>query len=289
MRPMEAERVTGRVTYHGEGPLWDPATQRLLFVDMLAAGVLTLDLAGEVSSHPVPGRAATVIRRRTAGGYAIATDHRLLGADSGLARFEELAILVTDTSVRLNEGGCDPTGGFFVGSMAYDEHDGGGALYRVGPDHSVRTVLPQVSISNGLQWSHDGKLAYYVDTPTRRVDVFDVDPATGDWANRRPYLRVGNTTGFPDGMAIDETGGLWIALWGGGAVHHYDSDGRFVEAISIPGVSRVTACAFGGADLDVLFITTSRKGLGPADEPAAGSVHAVATGVRGARLHEYAG
>ncbi len=289
MHPIKAERVTDQVTHHGEGPFWDVATQRLLFVDMLAATVLTRDLTGRIETHKVPGRAATVIRRRTVGGYAIATDSGLLGADVGLVRFEELAPVISDPAVRLNEGGCDPGGRFFIGSMAYDEHEGGGALYRVDADHSVRTLLPGVTISNGLQWSRNGKLAHYIDTPTRRVDVFDVDPATGGWSNRRPHILLDNTPGHPDGMAIDEHDGLWVALWGGGAIHHYDSSGAFVEAISVPGASQVTACAFGGADRDVLFITTSRKGLAPDQEPAAGCLHAVATDVRGAPAHEYAG
>lgn len=289
MHPITAERLTDQVAHHGEGPFWDVATQRLLFVDMLAARVLTRDPTGGLASHTVPGGAATVVRRRAAGGYVVATDQALLAADDGLTRFEELARVNPDPAIRLNEGGCDPQGRFFVGSMAYDEHDGGGALYRVDPDGSVTTVLPKVSISNGLQWSGDGRLAYYVDTPTRRVDVFDVDLATGDWSNRRTHLEVDNTTGYPDGMAIDEAGGLWIALWGGGAVHHYDRAGRFVDAISVPGVSQVTSCTFGGADLDVLFITSSRKGLAPDDEPAAGSLHAFTTGVRGVPANDYAG
>jgi sugar lactone lactonase YvrE len=191
--------------------------------------------------------------------------------------------------VGTNDGGCDPFGGFVIGTMAYDERPGGGAVYRVTPDHRVVELLSPVSISNGVQWSADGAHVYYIDTPTRRVDVFDVDPETGAWSGRRAHIRFEDTAGYPDGMAIDEDGGLWVALWGGGAVNHYDSAGRLVETIGVPGVTQVSSCAFGGEARDVLYITTSRQGLPDDDEPSAGSVFAVNAESRGAEAPEFAG
>ena len=173
--------------------------------------------------------------------------------------------------------------------MAYDERPGGGAVYRVTPDHQVIELLSPVSISNGVQWSADGTRVYYIDTPTRRVDVFDVDPETGAWSGRRVHIHVDGTPGYPDGMAIDEDDGLWVALWGGGAVNHYDATGRLVETISVPGITQASSCAFGGDGRDVLYITTSRQGLPDDQEPSAGAVFAVHTGSRGAVASEFAG
>ena len=284
-----AEPVTSAIAHHGEGPFWDEAADRVLFVDMLAGRILARGADGAVTAHPVPGTAATVIRRRATGGFAVTTNDRLLACDDGFADFVPIATVHADAAIRLNEGGCDPLGRFFIGSMAYDETTGAGAVFRIGTDGAVDVVLPEVTISNGLQWSADGTRALYVDTPTRRVDRFDVDPSTGEWSNRRPHIDVADASGFPDGTAIDEEDGLWVAFFGGSAVRHYDAAARLVESIAVPGASQVTACAFGGPDRSTLFITTSRQDLAPVEEPQAGALWAVGTSYRGAVPHPFRG
>ena len=146
-----------------------------------------------------------------------------------------------------------------------------------------------MSISNGVQWSANGSKVFYIDTPTRRIDVFDVDPVSGAWSSRRTHAWISEPNAFPDGMAIDEDGGLWVALWGGGCVNRYDVLGRHIQTVRVPEVSQVSSCAFGGSDRSVLFITTSRQDLDPSLEPLAGSVFAVQTDTRGAALAEFAG
>jgi sugar lactone lactonase YvrE len=147
-------------------------------------------------------------------------------------------------------------------------------------------TLRNVTISNGLQWDRAGHTVFYADTPTGRVDRFDFDPASGAFTDRRIFTEIARG-GYPDGMAIDEEDGIWVALWGGGAVHRYDSDGRLDLVVDLP-VSNVTACTFGGSELRTLFITTSRQGLGPADEPDAGAVFRYDASVRGAPQHAFA-
>lgn len=285
----DAERVTEPVTYHGEGPFWDGSTSRLLYMDVLAGAIVAVDSGGGLIRHTVPSRVVTVVRRRASGGFAIATEHGLVAADDELSTFQRIAVVTDDPNIRTNDGGCDPLGGFVIGTMAYDERTGGGAIYRVTTDHRVVQLLSPVSISNGVQWSADGTRAFYIDTPTRRVDVFDVDPATGQWSRRRLHIQMECTPGYPDGMAIDEEDGLWVALWGGGVVNHYDEKGRLVETINVPGVSQTSSCTFGGDGRDLLYITTSRQGLPAAHEPSAGAVFAVQTGSRGAVVREFAG
>ncbi|MFM8857497.1 MAG: SMP-30/gluconolactonase/LRE family protein [Actinomycetota bacterium] len=285
----DAELFTSPVTAHGECPFWDATTNRLLCADVLAGAIVAIDESGRASRHTVPSRAVSVIRRRSSGGYALATEHGVVGADERFSNFEPIADLVDDPAVRTNDGGCDPLGGFVVGTMAYDERPGAGRVLRIGVDHAVTEILASVSISNGVQWSADGTRVYYIDTPTRRVDVFDVDPDTGAWSERRPHIAVEDTPGYPDGMAIDEEDGLWVALWGAGAVNHYDVVGQLVETINVPGITQSSSCTFGGAGRTTLYITTSRQGVAGQSEAAAGAIFAIDTPVHGAYQADYRG
>lgn len=184
----------------------------------------------------------------------------------------------------MNEGGCDPDGRFYCGSMAYDQRPGGAALYRLDPDGSTRVVLEGVIVSNGLDWSPDGARAYYNDTATYRVSVFDYDRDAG-LTGRRTLVE---TTGRPDGLTVDAEGGVWVAISNGGAVHRYTPEGALDAVIELP-VTKVTACAFGGPDLDQLFITTSRENLPPGREPLAGALFRAIPGVVGLPTREFAG
>lgn len=250
-------------------------------MDVFNGEIVAVQSSEVLARYKVPSPVATVIRRRSSGGFIVATENGLTASDETLTSFEYIVDLFYDPSCRTNDGGCDPSGGFVIGSMAYDERPGAGTLYRVGPDGHVVELLSSVSISNGVQWSADGRRAYYIDTPTRRVDVFDIDPLTGAWSGRRTHIAVDDGPGFPDGMAIDEEDGLWVALWGGGAVNHYDASGRLVETIAVPGVTRVSSCAFGGDRRDELYITTSRLGLLDDREPTAGAIFIAAVRSRG--------
>jgi len=181
----------------------------------------------------------------------------------------------------MNDGGCDPLGRFYCGSMATDESTGAGKLYRLDADLTVTVVLDGVTISNGLAWSRDGGTAYYVDSATQRIDQF-----TGDLADRRPFVTVPKEAGTPDGLCLDAEGGVWVALWDGGAVHRYGPDGSLDAVIPMP-VTRPTACAFGGPDLADLYITTSRPS---ADDPKpSGALFRARPGVTGFADYGFAG
>lgn len=281
--------MTDPVSYHGEGPFWDPSTSRILFMDVLVGDIIAVDAAGGLTRYGVPSPVATVVRRRTTGGFVIATGDGLITADDELSTFEQIVRIIDDPSIRTNDGGCDPSGGFVIGTMSYDGQTGAGSVYRLTPDHQVVELLCPVSISNGVQWSDDGTRVYYIDTPTRRVDAFDVNPQTGAWSRRRTHIDLSESPGYPDGMAIDEDNGLWVAMWGGGAVNHYDATGSLVERIKVPGVTQASSCAFGGEERNMLYITTSRQGLSDDQEPSAGALFVVNTESRGAIASEFAG
>jgi sugar lactone lactonase YvrE len=263
--------------------VWSPRWGGLRWVDMLAGDLLALAADGSVTRRHIGGVCAAVRPRRD-GGAVIGVERGFVleEADGALTVLDELW---TGDDVRMNEGACDPDGRFYCGSMAYDKRPGGGALYRLDPDRTVRVVLDGVTISNGLDWSPDGTLAYYNDTDTSRVDVFDYDRDSG-LTGRRPF--VDTETAWPDGLAVDAEGGVWVALANGGAVHRYGADGTLDEVVELP-VTKVTACTFGGPNLDELFITTSREGLDPGAEPPAGSLFRAAAGVQGQPVREFAG
>ncbi|GAA4194680.1 SMP-30/gluconolactonase/LRE family protein [Gryllotalpicola kribbensis] len=287
---MKAQQLTAPVTYHGEGPCWDPVGERMLLVDMLAGAVVDLSSLTSPARYDVGSPVAAVVRPRRSGGFIVATEHGFSLFDSGFRRERELTQVLDDAAIRLNEGGCDPVGRLFCGGMAYEQTPGAAALFRLEPDGTASVALDDITISNGLQWSLDGERAYYVDTPTKRIDVFDYDAAEGTLHERRPLADVSDLEGGPDGMTIDAEGGLWVAFYNGGAVRRFDpASGAITELIEIPGVRQITAPAFGGASLDTLYITTSRENLPDDAQPAAGAVFAVQPGVQGVPLPAFAG
>jgi sugar lactone lactonase YvrE len=279
---MKAEQLTDPVAFHGEGPVWSPSWGGLRWVDMLAGDILTLGADGAIERRHV-GTVAAAVRPRRGGGAVIAVERgfALEDADGTLTA---LPPVWDDDDVRMNEGGCDPDGRFYCGSMAYDEREGAASVYRLDPDGAVRTALERVTISNGLDWSPDGALAYYNDTPTGRTDVFDYDREHG-LTNRRPFVHTG---GSPDGLTVDADGGVWVAFYDGGTVHRYAPEGTLDEVVEV-GARKVTACTFGGPDLDTLFITTSRENVEPGEDPLAGALFRAEPGVRGRAVREFAG
>ncbi|MEV6159340.1 SMP-30/gluconolactonase/LRE family protein [Nonomuraea sp. NPDC052129] len=276
-----AYTVTAPVAEHGEGPVWSARWGGLRFVDMMAGDVLALDPDGSVGRRHVGAVAATIRPRAAGAGYVVAAERELLLADSDEldAPLRSLGEAWSDSSVRMNDGGCDPDGRFYIGSMAYDETPGRGSLYVAEAGGGLRVVLPEVTISNGLDFSPAGDLAYYADTTTGRVDVLDYDRESG-LTGRRPFAVVDPADGAPDGLTVDSEGGVWVALWGGAAVHRYSPEGRLEAVVRLP-VRKVTAVAFGGDNLDQLFITTSALDVDRVEQPAAGALFAAEPGVRG--------
>ncbi|HYY20186.1 MAG TPA: SMP-30/gluconolactonase/LRE family protein [Streptosporangiaceae bacterium] len=283
----QAELIPGTQCYHGEGPCWsddwgDRGGGGLRWVDMLAGDVLALDAGGGVTRTHV-GEVAAVIRPRAAGGAVLALQDRFVVTDGDLGQLRTVAEVPLKPGVRLNEGGCDPDGRFYCGSMASDESPQAGTFYRLDPDGSVHPVMDKVTISNGFDFSPDGGTAYYVDTAEQSIDVFDYSAGPspgGGLANRRRWVEVPDDAGRPDGLTVDAEGGVWLALMEGGAVHRYAPSGALDAVIELP-VSQVTACTFGGPGLGTLYITTSQIGADTGAQPDSGALFAVQPGVRG--------
>lgn len=275
----------------GEGPVWDGRTGRLVWVDIMAGRVNLFD--------PLTGSNRAIDAGTPVGAAALcASGALLLAVQNGFAKLDPATGAVTpfagfpgaSPDVRMNDAKCDPQGRLWAGTMAFDMHPAGGALYRLDPDASVTTILPSVTISNGIDWSLDGQTIYYVDTPTLRVDCFDFDAASGAISNRRPFVEIREPGAYPDGLTIDAEGNLWLALWGGYGVRCYNPQGELIAKVDVP-ASQTSSCAFGGANLDTLFITSARTGLSEATlatQPLAGSLFRLRPGIKGRPANRFA-
>jgi sugar lactone lactonase YvrE len=283
---VKAEQITEADAEHGEGPVWSPSWGGLRWVDTFDGDLYTLDGAGTVTRRRL-GASLGALRPRAGGGMVVALERRFALTGTEDEEPQPLDELWTEPGIQFNDGGCDPQGRFYCGSMAVDNTPGAGSLYRLDPDGSTRVVLREVTVSNGIGWSPDGGTAYYIDTPTMRMDAFDHDPDSG-MSGRRPLVQFDPADGVPDGLAVDTDGHLWVAMHRDGTIHRYRPDGTFDGLVEVP-VRNVTACTFGGPRLDELFITTSRRGMGAAAEPAAGAVFRADVAVTGLPAATFAG
>ncbi|NEB79555.1 SMP-30/gluconolactonase/LRE family protein [Streptomyces sp. SID14478] len=250
----------------GEGPTWDPAAGRLVWVDILGSRVHTYE--------PGSGRRTVLATEQHVGAAKPRTDGGLVvNLRDGVASYAPdgtFSWLHREPvpGRRGNDAAVAPDGALWAGSMAYDETPGGGNLLRVAPDGTTTEILDDVTVSNGTGWSPDGTLMYYVDTPTRRIDVFDVEGERV--GGRRELATVEEGAGFPDGLTVDAEGCVWVALWDGGALRRYTPSGTLDRTVLLP-VRRPTACAFGGPGLTDLYISTAHVGLN-APTPLEGSL-----------------
>jgi sugar lactone lactonase YvrE len=270
----------------GEGPVWDDRRQRLYWVDILGGLVHVHDPEGAPDRATDVGVHVGAVAMRQDGTLllAVADGFRLLDPDRG-EQHPFTSIEHTGPPARFNDGKCDPFGNFWAGTMTYGELPGAAVLYRLDRNGGATAVLDGVTISNGLDFSADGRTMYYIDTPLQRIDAFDVDAESRALSNRRTVVEIDAARGAPDGMTLDREGGIWVALWDGAAVHRYTTDGDLSDVVALP-VRRPTCPVFGGADLDVLYVTSASIGT---NDPLAGAVLAIETGARGRLALRYGG
>jgi sugar lactone lactonase YvrE len=329
----------------GEGAVWSEKQQAYLHVDIHGRAAYRHDVAGAaVRRYDLPSMVGTIIPR-ACGNAVVALEDGFHSLHLGTGSLSKLATLQdgADTEgTRFNDGKASPDGRIFAGTMDLAEAQPRGSLWMLegartaapstavgtgaaaslghapaAPQPSLRRALAGVTVSNGLAWTADGRTLLYIDSPTRRVDAFDYDPATGALSRRRVALRMPEGAGFPDGCCLDAADRLWVAMWGGNAVLSFDTahtraadadfDGASYEAAvvaaSVPVVevrlpaSLVTSCVFGGLGLRDLYITTAKAVLTPEQrqaQPEAGDVFivrdaAALVGVAGAPSHVYKG
>lgn len=239
----------------GEGPIW--WSGKLYYVDIESHQVVRFDpVSGEEKVYEVGERVGTVVPRE-GGGLVIAGDSGFHFLDEESGALTAIADPEPEKGDnRFNDGKCSPDGRFFAGTISLVKKEGDAALYELGKDQSVREVFGGVTNSNGLAWSPDGSRVYYIDTPRREIWGFDYDSATGEWSNQRAVVDTKHIDSSPDGMTMDAEGKVWVAFCHGGCVACFDVEtGEELTRVEIPCVE-TTACAWGGENLDELYITT---------------------------------
>jgi len=275
----------------GESLCWDADGRILYWIDAWKAAVHTYDPATGAMRRT---EFATALGGRPIGSIACRTGSGMISGVKG--GFYELdpetggAHLVAEVEAhrpatnRLNDGKCDRAGRFWCASANTDHRTPSGALWRLDAGGEPRLMQDGLIIGNGIAWSPDDRSMYLADTPTGIVWKYDFDIASGEIANRRPFLTLDAARGAPDGATVDANGCYWTALFRGGAVGQFDPDGKPMRRIDLP-VSNPTMCAFGGPDLDFLYVTSASRFLDETQlraQPLAGSVFAIyGLGVRG--------
>jgi sugar lactone lactonase YvrE len=281
IRRLEAEIVVPAQCELAEGPVWDARRGLLRWVDILPGRVHALDPATGAHTWFEAGDAVGTVGLTRGGGLVLALADRFALAGHDGQDASRLGEFTVDRSVfRFNDGKPDPWGNFCAGTCTWAPGGPACGLYRLRPDGAVGEIVGHVGLSNGLDWSDDRATFYFADSATGGVDVFDTDPETGALGVRRRFVTVG---GVPDGLTLDASGALWVAVWGTSELRRYTPGGRLDTVVSLP-VRQVTSVTFGGADLGTLYITTARENFTPADlreQPHAGDIFACTPGVTG--------
>lgn len=277
---INAELVQSCENELGEGIIWSSAEQAIMWTDILGRRLWRYD--------PATRKAASfALEERLCVFASVAPGRLIAGFASGLFDFDyrtgtrtRLAEIETDLpTTRLNDGKLDRKGRLIFGTM--DEAPDGpkplGHVWCYDGQSAPRVMFGDVQISNSIAFSPDGRLMYFADTPSRRIDVFDYDALSGTASHRRPFVSLAHDAGYPDGSTVDAEGCLWNAEWDGGRVVRYDREGRIDRVVSVP-APNVTCCAFGGPLLRDLYITTARVGLSPnalAKSPLSGALFVI--------------
>ena len=271
----------------GEGAFWNHQTGELYWVDIEAKLLHIYNPATRTDrSFPTPSRVGTVVPANE--------QEALIALENGIYKINTQSGAVTPfcpleadlPGNRFNDGKCDPAGRLWVGSMDLATSNPTASLYRIDTNGAPTKMLDQITISNGIVWTADQKTMYYIDTPTGQIRAYDYDIASGTITNERVAVEVPESLGYPDGMTIDEEDMLWVGIWNGNCVAHFDPQtGQLLSKIEVP-AHNVTACAFGGPDLDTLYITTASEDMTEEEKrtfPDAGSIFKAVPGVKGVK------
>jgi len=287
----ELEHVISIDNELGEGALWNVEEQALYWVNIVKGCFYRLyPASGKHERFDTGATTLGVLGLRASGGLVMATERGMAVWDFKTRTLKYLAEPEKDIpNSRFNDGAVDRQGRFWAGTVINGKEDG--TLYRLDPDLSLHKMETGISCSNGIGWSPDNKIMYYTDSPACAVYAYDFDPASGAIANRRVCVKTPDDDTVPDGLAIDAEGFIWSARWGGWKVCRYDPQGKLEREVKLP-AANVTSCAFGGAALDELYITTALtddKEKVKATQPWAGDIFRARTGIKGLPAPKFLG
>ena len=282
---MNIRAISEVISDLGEGPIWSADTNSVTWTDITQNTFHTADIdTGKTMSFGVPSMVGAIAHSKD-GGYIAATQKGFarIGVDG---KYSPLHSFLPD-DMRMNDGKVDPSGRFWAGSMALSFEKGRGSLYVLEKDNSYRSILDDITLSNGMGWSPDAQYFYYIDSVPGVLKRFDYDLHTGQISNPKDLITFDSSSGIPDGMSMSSDGKIVIALWDGGRIEIYEPSGEKVSEITL-GVSRPTSCTFAGPNRDILIVSTASQGIDQADEPLAGKILAVTgTGLSGLPTQQY--
>jgi sugar lactone lactonase YvrE len=282
---MNIRAISEVISDLGEGPIWSANTNSVTWTDITQNTFHTADIdTGRTMSFGVPSMVGAIAHSKE-GGYIAATQKGFarIGVDG---KYSPLHSFLPD-DMRMNDGKVDPSGRFWAGSMALSFEKGRGSLYVLEKDNSYRSILDDITLSNGMGWSPDAQYFYYIDSVPGVLKRFDYDLHTGHISNPKDLITFDPSSGIPDGMSMSSDGKIIVALWDGGRIEIYEPSGEKVSEITL-GVSRPTSCTFAGPNRDILIVSTASQGIDRADEPLAGKILAVTgTGLSGLPTQQY--
>lgn len=274
----------------GEGPVWVAQEAALYWVDIKGRKIFRLNERGKLEQWETPFRVGS-LAPRASGGFIVGTDHGIGFVDLASGPFEIVDHPEDDLpDNRFNDGKVDRHGRLWLGSMDDTEKAAAGSLYRIDADLQVTRIDEGYKVTNGPAFSPAGDLMYHNDSARKVTYAFDVDEG-GNATHRRVFATYGADEGYPDGMTVDAEACLWIAFWDGWCVRRYSPAGECLAKIEVP-VAKPTSCAFGGSELDRLYITSASIGLDAAArvvQPQAGGLFMASPGVRGISEIPFAG
>jgi sugar lactone lactonase YvrE len=267
----------------GEGPGYDERTDSVFWVDIKTGSLFLWNHKARNLREIQTGQYLGAAVPQKSGGYLVAMTTGIYQMDDWGLTFICRPGELWD-NLRINDAKCDPAGRFWFGTTGLFENAPEGSLFRLDPDGSCHRMLSGPKTSNGLAWSLDGTIMYYIDSPQNGVDAFDYDLESGIISDRHRIISFPDQ--IPDGMTIDREGKLWVALWGSSKVVRCDPEtGSIIGEIIVPSVN-TSSCCFVGKNLDILVITTSGEGF---DDPMAGCVYYAEPGIQGTPTRIFGG
>ena len=280
----------------GEGPLWDEKNQKLYFVDLLKNNIHIMDYGTVKVKTITLDQNVGCISLREHGGLVAGLQHGFYFINEKSGEIELINDPENDKpNNRFNDGKCDCRGRFWAGTMSKDLDSGygdntpQGALYCLDTNGKVTRKLEKAAISNGLAWSHDNKTMYYIDSPTYKIAAYSYNPDTGGIVFQNIAMDLNGYHGMPDGMCIDEEDMLWVGFWGGGVIRRIDPLKHYIlEEIPLPALN-ITSLAFGGPNMDELFIASGNRDTDINKYPSAGAVFRIKPGVKGPYAYRFKG
>ena len=290
----ELKQVVSAQNRLGETPIWSPEEHALYWVDWGGLPTCRFDpVSGKNTTFPV-NLPVTALARRASGGWIAIAQNGIYGWDPQTNAYELIHGPAQPDKLEIcyNDAAVDRQGRLLVGTVNMDDPFlPDGSLYRLDPDGSLHELDTGYATANGIGFSPDGRTVYVADQRHRQIIVLDYDPIEGTTSNRRIFAGLSEEDGMPDGLIVDAEGFVWNGHWDGWKLTRYAPDGKIERQIRFP-VQHVISFAFGGKDLDVLYVTTASWGFSEADwqkQPWAGGLFQVHTGVKGLVEPAFAG